>query len=579
MEKFHFTKPLSRSLSDIATSVNPSRTEFSLSKNLCNKTKRTEEPCSDDEEIIYPSQKLGAITRKKNEIKKLMENKTNENVKAVSDRLVQLETKVNNFKTACQSELEKNAASDIKDDLRDWASCHLDSVQSFVNEVHEWLPKQDLNKTCESDLKWLQEFDCEEEMVARTTKSLTSEVSLNEILAKQNEITLLLAQNQSKPSWKYSEPETFDGSDPTEFRSFILSFERTVMQRTSNKSDLYYALMKFTKGEAQQLVKSCNFYDADMAHTKAREQLEKMYGNEYVAANHYLLKLEKWNQIEDEDAKSLHELSLFLTRCSALMDRVNSLNQLNSLKEISSIVKKLPSDLRKRFRRLAGSKLQNNTPVFFKDLVDFVFEEAQLLQIPLIGDIVDSKPKQKERKVFFSSTSNLEKGLSASKFCPCCKKDNHQLNDCFFFKQKSIPQREEFIRRNKICFGCLDSTQHFSANCKNKLSCLKCKKMHSTSLHKEIKSAVVQNTENELTSKKEDMKENKKEKENPIPICTASHHVKLNQNKKLRYPAVLVDVSVGKSHRKVRTYLGMDPFSSDVFISGESAKHFDTENE
>ena len=205
MEKFHFTKPLSRSLSDIATSVNPSRTEFSLSKNLCNKTKRTEEPCSDDEEeIIYPSQKLGAITRKKNEIKKLMENKTNENVKAVSDGLVQLETKVNNFKTACQSELEKNAASDIKDDLRDWASCHLDSVQSFVNEVHEWLPKQDLNKTCESDLKWLQEFDCEEEMAARTTKSLTSEVSLNEILAKQNEITLLLAQNQSKPSWKYS---------------------------------------------------------------------------------------------------------------------------------------------------------------------------------------------------------------------------------------------------------------------------------------------------------------------------------------------------------------------------------------
>ena len=69
METFLFAKPRSRSLSDISTNVNPSRTEFSLSKNLCSKTKGTEEPCSaDEEEIIYPSQKLGAITRKKNEI-------------------------------------------------------------------------------------------------------------------------------------------------------------------------------------------------------------------------------------------------------------------------------------------------------------------------------------------------------------------------------------------------------------------------------------------------------------------------------------------------------------------------------
>ena len=82
-----------------------------------------------------------------------METKNDENVKAVSDLLVQLKTKMNNFKTACQSEPEKNAASDIKDDLKDWAYCHLDSVQSFMNEVQEWLPKPHPNKTCESDLK------------------------------------------------------------------------------------------------------------------------------------------------------------------------------------------------------------------------------------------------------------------------------------------------------------------------------------------------------------------------------------------------------------------------------------------
>ena len=139
-----------------------------------------------------------------------------------------MKKKVSNFKTAVQNELKKSTASDIKNDLREWSQSHLKSIDLFLNEVHEWqLPNIAHNEICDSDLKWLEELDCEKEMEAKTAKRLTSEVSLTDILAKQNEITSLLVQNQLKPSWKYCEPEIFDGSDPTEFRSFILSFERT----------------------------------------------------------------------------------------------------------------------------------------------------------------------------------------------------------------------------------------------------------------------------------------------------------------------------------------------------------------
>ena len=71
-------------------------------------------------------------------------------------------------------------------------------------------------------------------------------------------------------------------------KSLFLSFERTVAQRTNDYSDLYYNLVKYTSGEAQELVKSCNYDDPKSAYKKALKLLSDTYGNENIVANHYL---------------------------------------------------------------------------------------------------------------------------------------------------------------------------------------------------------------------------------------------------------------------------------------------------
>jgi len=68
--------------------------------------------------------------------------------------------------------------------------------------------------------------------------------------------------------------------------------------------------------------------------------------------------------------------------------------------------------------------------------------------------------------------------------CPCCTKTNHKLEKCFSFLKLTMDQREDFIMKKGLCFGCL-SQGHRSKNCRARATCDTCGKRHPTSLHKD----------------------------------------------------------------------------------------------
>ncbi len=76
--------------------------------------------------------------------------------------------------------------------------------------------------------------------------------------------------------------------------------------------------------------------------------------------------------------------------------------------------------------------------------------------------------------------------LFSNKWCICCKKNNHTLNDCKFFAMRSVSDRSEFIKKSGLCFGCL-KTDHRSKGCTNRLTCPVCNRKHSTCLHDDKK--------------------------------------------------------------------------------------------
>ena len=505
--------------------------------------------------IVYPSAKLGHTTRYRNKILNLLQERNPTNISQVSVLLEKYKQKVDTFHEACAIELQRRDVSvEAKLDFKNWLDQHMKVASGFSDTTVQWLKGEPESKSSSSK---------QQNSNTNTTPNPVPnpgslEPSLADILQKQNDITMLLAQNQARTMLPISEPKPFDGKNPLEYKQFVLSFERTIESRTTDSADRYYSLIKYTSGEAQNLVLSCDHEDVDVAYDKARLMLKKQYGNEYVIANHYLLKLENWKEIRSEDAGSLSELSLFLTKCESLMGNMNSLNQLNSLKEIRDIVKKLPVELRTKFRDLVARKTDNEEQVMFRDLVEFVAKHSRILQVPLFGDIV----QRKKKKSFHVGTEEKSKKRLP---CPCCKKINHWLDNCYFFNKKTLEQRSDIVKKNKFCRSCLKTSSHSSENCENPLTCKKCQGTHPTSLHRETKSTPSEKDQTPATNpKKGDDPKNPPEKKDPDPV--SSHHVTVRKNARLVYPSVLVNIKIPGRKRQVRTYLGMDPYSSSSFI-------------
>ena len=66
--------------------------------------------------------------------------------------------------------------------------------------------------------------------------------------------------------------------------------------------------------------------------------------------------------------------------------------------------------------------------------------------------------------------------------CTFCKKTDHHLDACLKFKTEALEKRLEFVKENRLCFGCLKKG-HVFKDCRKRLTCSMCKKKHPTCLH------------------------------------------------------------------------------------------------
>jgi hypothetical protein len=404
----------------------------------------------------------------------------------------------------------------------------------------------------------------------------SNKIELTDILMRQNYISENIMRNQAFSLLPQHEPDIFSGEDITAFRSFILTFEKTIEQKCFEDSDKYYYLLKYTSGAAKDIVKSCFYEDTTKSFRESKKMLHKTYGNEYQIAHRYLEKIYNWSQIKAEDVEALSKFTIYLTNCNNIMSTRSPLNQLNSWKEIREIVLKLPFRLREQFRRLASVTTTKGNTVDFGTLVSFLNEQVEILKFPFLGDISDPqrvfKPKVTSKKTFCTgkSVQFTKSEFGSSNKCPCCQKTNHILDDCYFFARKTLNEKQEFIKTHKLCFGCLRSSDHFSKNCKRRLVCKKCHKNHPTSLHKdyEINDSVKQN---EIPISRAKTSNSKPETEHSFKV---SHD---QRRTKIMCPSIPVLIRNPVTKNTVLTYMGLDNFSTASYIDCSLLKTLNTD--
>ncbi|KAL2083621.1 hypothetical protein ACEWY4_021394 [Coilia grayii] len=316
------------------------------------------------------------------------------------------------------------------------------------------------------------------------------------ILNRQNEITSLLLKQQQLSLLPPKNVTSFDG-DILQFRSFMTSFEHNIEKKTDNGQDRLFYLEQYTRGQARDLVRSCQHMGGDQGYHTAKRLLHEHFGNAYKMSTAYIEKVLNWPNIKPEDPKALSEFALYLRGCCNVMSNLDYMNELNVASNLKAIVMKLPYKLRDRWRTSVQEKLdEHNRMLSFTELVQFIEKQAKICSNPIFGDIQDTNRNKKSnvsKAVFRPKSSYVTNVITlrnpvdpntntdVKPACICCD-GSHGLEKCSDLKKKTHREKLNLLKEKGLCFSCL-CKGHMSKDCKERLSCNICNQRHPSVLH------------------------------------------------------------------------------------------------
>lgn len=115
------------------------------------------------------------------------------------------------------------------------------------------------------------------------------------------------------------------------------------------------------------------------AFTKAKELLDKCYGDSFVISSALRDKLEGRPKVSSRDGKGLQKFGDFLYQCYIAMQSIGNLCVPNDDRENQKLLRKLPDWVVSRWGRLVAKYKQETSKLpLFEKFADFVSEEAKI---------------------------------------------------------------------------------------------------------------------------------------------------------------------------------------------------------
>jgi len=132
------------------------------------------------------------------------------------------------------------------------------------------------------------------------------------MIAVLNKLVLL----QKESALPLPEIDLFDGTDLLKYQSFMKNFKMVVEQGTEDPIRRLELLLKYTRGQAHELIRDCPLIeDTQEAYTTALELLKRDYGHPAILAAAYKSKAEQWPRITGGDKEGFKRFSTFITNC------------------------------------------------------------------------------------------------------------------------------------------------------------------------------------------------------------------------------------------------------------------------
>ena len=308
--------------------------------------------------------------------------------------------------------------------------------------------------------------------------------SQDEHLASLNQSMIQMMKAQAAPK---VEIDVFSG-DSLEYTYFISNFKDIVESSVEDQRGRLNRLIRYTRGEAKDLIKHCVHSDQQSCYDEAMSLLEKEYGNPLHIATAYMKKLKNWPEVKHGDGASMRALYRFLLQCQVYNKR-GILTGLDSPLEICNIQKKLPYNLQDKWTHVVGKiRKFKSREANFTDFVELIETESSALNDPVYSraqrDENNKKEEQKKPwpvKALVTATGHDVKTQEIFTNCPSCK-GAHKLSRCPSFTALNVKEKTQFIFDNKLCFKCFNH-DHIARNCTEQTTCEVCTKNHHTLLH------------------------------------------------------------------------------------------------
>ena len=293
------------------------------------------------------------------------------------------------------------------------------------------------------------------------------------------DMSKMLAESINASRLPAPEPTIFNGN-PLDYPSWKASFYTLIESKNIKASEKIHYLKRYLHEDVKPLIECTSFFDDDHAFERAKELLDKRFGNSFLISESIRDKLYNWKIIKENDSFGLRAFADYLQQCNMATEHISGLNILNDCRENRKMLTKLPKWLIRRWRRIV-SKYTHSYPSF-SEFCLFVNKEADIICNPILCSLQETEDERiKPAKKIHVQRTFATGSQEDRENCYLCKKYHHALEDCRVFKNKSFEERREFIITNGICFSCLKKG-HISKQCLQRLSCSKCRKRHPTSL-------------------------------------------------------------------------------------------------
>ena len=368
------------------------------------------------------------------------------------------------------------------------------------------------------------------------------------------------------------EPPIFYGN-PLEYPGWRSSFDTLIGSKRIEPGEKIHYLKRYLGSDAKSCVEGMFLFNTEAAYTKARNLLEKRFGNDFAISEAFRDKLYSWQSIAATDSDALRKYSDFLQQCELAKECIKGLDCLDDCRENRKMLTKLPDYLIVKWNRIISEFTGYFPP--FSTFASFIAKEADVACNPITSlNAVRALSKGHDiAEVDEANTLVSVQSNTATSSCRYCHRTNHKLHNCNDFKQLEPEERSEFLQRKRLCYGCLEFG-HFSKDCKMKKTCKVCTKRHPTCLHGDYE-AITKNKDVEKQASKATDDDHESRTNDGLEEGRTFHVSQGNANSGMIVPVYVSNIQ--SPDKEILTYALLDTQSDSTFVLDQIGDALETD--